>query len=91
MLHRASENRIKQLRKKYHQLHKQHLHSDRAFKPVKRTHQEAGRAETDQKHCVWAVFVIELREANTPFWIVTAVLFREAKLDSVSYSSPSHL
>lgn len=61
------------------------------LKPVKKVHQEAGRAETDQQDCVWVVFVIELREANTPFWIVTTVLFQEAKLDSVNYSSPSHL
>lgn len=65
-----------EFKKKYHQLHKQHLHSDSAFKTSE---------ETDQQDCVWA------REVNTPSGFVTTILFQEVKLDSVSYSSPSHL
>lgn len=62
------------------------------LKPVKKTQQEAGTAETDQQYCIWANFCyIIKREVNTPFWIVTTVLFQEAKFDLVSYSSPSHL
>lgn len=58
-----------------------------------RKHSSGGKQNRNRltKLCLSNFCYRRKTEVNIPFWIATTVLFQEAKLDSTSYSSPSHL
>lgn len=90
--HSVRKQRNLTVKKKKHQLHKQHMHSDHAPKNSEKAHTRRQEEQKQADNIVPGQFCYRRkREINIPFWNATTVLFQEAKFDSTNYSSPSHL